>query len=248
MSVHPDWIVPEWPAPSRVRAFITTRAGGVSTGAYASLNLGASVDDDPDAVAENRRRVRAALPADPIWLKQVHGTDVIDADAHPRLPHADASIASMPGTVCAIQAADCVPVLFTDLSGSVVAAAHAGWRGLAGGVLGNTVAAMQARGTRAEDILAYIGPGIGAYAFEVGQDVYDAFTARDPGASTAFVAQPAGKWLANLHALVQRALRGSGVTRIYGEPLCTVSDPARFFSHRRDRITGRLAALIWRVS
>lgn len=247
MTVHPEWIVPEWPAPTRVRAFVTTRAGGVSTGAYASLNLGVSVGDDPDAVAENRARVRAALPDDPVWLKQVHGTDVIDADAHPRLPHADASIASAPGTVCAIQVADCVPVLFTDVSGSVVAAAHAGWRGLAGGVLSNTVAAMQARGAGARDILAYIGPGIGASAFEVGRDVYEAFTARDRGASEAFVAQPSGKWLANLHALVQRALRSAGVTRVYGEPLCTVSDAARFFSYRRDRITGRFAAVIWRV-
>ena len=238
-------IVPDWPAPQRVRALITTRAGGVSNGPYASLNLGTAVGDDPQAVAENRARLRAELPADPVWLKQVHGADVADADAHPVLPRADASIASTAGTVCAIQVADCIPVLFADVAGRAVAAAHAGWRGLAGGVIENTVRAMNARGAAARDVLAYVGPGIGASAFEVGADVYEAFTGSDPGAAAAFSPQRPGKWLADLHGLVRRALARAGVTRVHGEPLCTVSDPARFFSYRRDRVTGRLAALVW---
>jgi len=246
MNPHPDWLIPDWPAPPTVRALITTRAGGVSTGPYASLNLGTSVGDDPDAVAANRARLRACLPADPVWLKQVHGADVVDADAHPRLPHADASIASQPRTVCAIQVADCVPVLFADVRGRAVAAAHAGWRGLAGGVLANAIAAMHAHGVAAEEMLAYIGPGIGPAAFEVGADVYEAFTASDAGACAAFVQHRPGKWLADLHAFVRRALRAAGVTRVYGGMLCTVSDPARFFSYRRDRVTGRMAALVWR--
>lgn len=247
MTRHPDWIIPDWPAPPGVRALITTRAGGVSSGPYGTLNLGTSVGDEPDAVAENRARLRAVLPGDPVWLKQVHGADVIDADAHPVLPHADASIASGAGTVCVIQVADCIPVLFTDVRGTVVAAAHAGWRGLAGGVLQNTIRAMQVRGVSTDEILAYIGPGIGPSAFEVGGDVYEAFTAHDTGASGAFAAQPHGKWLADLHALVRRALVGAGVARVHGEPLCTVSCPERFFSYRRDRITGRMAGLVWRM-
>lgn len=246
MNAHPDWLVPDWPAPTAVRALITTRAGGVSTGPYASLNLGTSVGDDADAVAENHARLRACLPADPVWLKQVHGADIIDANTHPVLPHADASITTQPRTVCAIQVADCVPVLFADAHGRAVAAAHAGWRGLAGGVLANAIAAMHARGVSAADILAYIGPGIGPTTFEVGADVYEAFTASDAGADAAFVQHRAGKWLADLHRLVRRALLTAGVTRVYGETLCTVSDPARFFSYRRDRITGRMAALVWR--
>lgn len=246
MNPHPGWIIPDWPAPASVRSIITTRDGGVSTGPYAALNLGTSVGDDAAAVAENRRRLRAALPDEPVWLSQVHGAEVIDADARPLLPNADASIASLPGTVCAIQMADCIPVLFTDVRGSVVAAAHAGWRGLAAGVLANTINAMQARGATSGDILAYIGPGIGRSAFEVGSDVYEAFTAVDPAAATAFSPHQPGKWLADLHALARRALQRAGVRRIYGEPLCTVSDKARFFSYRRDKITGRMAALVWR--
>ncbi|MGE5526297.1 MAG: peptidoglycan editing factor PgeF [Rhodospirillaceae bacterium] len=246
MNPHPGWIIPDWPAPACVRSIITTRDGGVSTGPYATLNLGISVGDDATAVTENRRRLRAALPDEPVWLKQVHGAKVIDADAKPSLPDADASIASLAGTVCAIQVADCIPVLFTDVRGSVVAAAHAGWRGLAVGVLANTISAMQARGVTSSEILAYIGPGIGPSAFEVGSDVYKAFTAVDPATATAFSPHQPGKWLADLHALARRALQRAGVWRIYGDPLCTVSDKARFFSYRRDKTTGRMAALVWR--
>lgn len=248
MTLHPDWIVPDWPAPDHVRALITTRAGGVSGGPYRSLNLGTAVDDDPAAVAANRARVRAELPADPLWLKQVHGNRVVDAATAPRLTEADASVAAEPGIVCVIQVADCIPVLFTDRGGTVVAAAHAGWRGVAGGVLRNTVAAMAARGVRADDVLAYVGPGIGATAFEVGNDVYQAFVTADADAASAFVGRDDGKWLADLHALARLALRRAGVSSVYGEPLCTVDDPERFFSYRRDRITGRFAAFVWRAA
>ncbi|HEY9446607.1 MAG TPA: peptidoglycan editing factor PgeF [Burkholderiales bacterium] len=248
MTMHPDWIVPDWPVPSGVRAIITTRAGGVSRRPYDSFNLGVLVGDDPAAVAENRARLRAVLPSDPVWLRQVHGADVVDADAHPELPHADASIASRAGTVCVIQVADCIPVLFADRTGSTVAAAHAGWRGLAAGVLAHTVQAMAARGTAPCDILAHIGPGIGPDAFEVGAEVRAAFTAQDDEAAHAFKPKAEGKWMANLHWLARRALERAGVTHIYGNPLCTVSDPSRFYSYRRDKITGRMAALIWRTS
>lgn len=246
MKPDPDWIVPDWPAPPSVGALVTTRAGGVSAGPYASLNLGTAVGDEPAAVAENRRRLRAVLPGDPVWLKQVHGADVADAEVRQVLPHADASVAACVGTVCAIQVADCIPVLFANGAGTVVGAAHAGWRGLAAGVLRNTVEALQARGAALDDVMAYVGPGIGRTAFEVGMDVYEAYVSRDPGAAAAFVPCREGKWLADLHLLVRRKLAQAGVTQIYGEPACTVSDPARFFSYRRDRVTGRFAAVVWR--
>lgn len=243
---HPDWIVPDWPAPAHVQAFVTTRAGGVSTGPYASLNLGTAVGDDPEAVAANRARVRAALPSEPVWLRQIHGTTLVEAALQPALPAADASATAAPGVVCAIQVADCLPVLFTDRAGTRVAAAHAGWRGLAGGVLAVAVATFTGRGIAAGDVLAYIGPGIGPRAFEVGREVYDAYTVRDPGAVSAFVGTGPDKWHADLHALARRALAALGVTAVYGAPACTASDPQRFFSYRRDRVTGRMAAFVWR--
>jgi len=241
----PDWIVPEWPAPPGVRAFLTTRAGGVSTGAYSSFNLGLSTGDDPRAVEANRRRLRAMLPAEPRWLKQVHGAHVVDAESVHDRPEADASIARTPGIVCAIQIADCLPVLFTDRSATAVAAVHAGWRGLAAGVIDNTVAAMDAAGIRAGEILAFIGPGIGPGAFEVGGEVREAYVGRDPGARYAFKTHVPGKWLADLPSLAKRALERCGVTSVYGGTLCTYSDPQRFYSYRRDKVTGRMAALVW---
>jgi YfiH family protein len=244
---HPDWIVPDWSAPANVRAVITTRAGGVSGGPYESFNLGYSSGDDAAAVRENRERLRAALPAEPRWLKQVHGARVIEAESVSAAPDADASTACEAGTVCAIMVADCLPVLLADGGGSVVAAAHAGWRGLAGGVIDNTVAAMVARGADARGLVAYIGPGIGPTAFEVGDDVYDAFTSRDTGAAAAFSRGEAGKWLADLPQLARRALERCGVTSIRGGELCTYTDAARFYSYRRDRTTGRMGAFIWRV-
>ena len=241
-----DCLVPDWPAPPHVKAFVTTRAGGVSTGPYASLNLGFATDDDGRAVAANRERLGALLPQPPRWLRQVHGARVLEADRLTDRPEADAAVARETGTVCAILVADCLPVLFTNRSGTLVAAAHAGWRGLAAGVIENTVAALIANGARAADLLAYLGPGIGPDAFEVGDDVYQAYTRGDPGAAAAFKARGAGKWHADLFALARRALARAGVTTVYGGGLCTYSDPQRFYSYRRDRTTGRMAALIWR--
>ena len=244
MTVHPDWIVPEWPAPHPVNALITTRSGGVSRGPFATFNLGLRTEDDPLAVAENRARLRSVVPQEPRWLKQVHGARVVEADALTAPPEADASVARLPGTVCAIMIADCMPVLLTDARGTVVAAAHAGWRGLAAGVLEATVAAMN---VPRSDVLAFLGPGIGPAAFEVGPDVHEAFVSRHPEAARAFVALREEKWLADLHLLTRQALARSGVSRIYGEVQCTYSNRGRYFSYRRDRITGRMAALIWRA-
>lgn len=239
---HPGWIVPEWPAPARVRAFVTTREGGVSTAPYASLNLGQRVNDDAAAVARNRALVRDCLPAEPAWLLQVHGNRVVEALPGTDPVEADAAFARVPGRVCAIQVADCLPVLLTDRAGTVVAAAHAGWRGLASGVVENTVRAMD---VAPSSLLAWLGPAIGPAAFEVGADVREAFLRHDPGAAAAFVDHRPGKWLADLFELARRRLREAGVDAIHGGGLCTVSDPARFYSHRRDRVTGRMAALVW---
>ena len=246
LRLHPDWIVPEWAASTNVKAFVTTRAGGVSRPPYDTFNVGFSTGDDADAVRENRARLDALLPAPPRWLKQVHGARVLEAQTVQDRPEADASFTRERGTVCVIQVADCLPVLLTDRSGSVVAAAHAGWRGLASGVIDNPVAAMTSGGTPARELLAYIGPGIGPSAFEVGDDVREAYVSRDAGAAAAFALHGAGKWLADLPALARRALARCGVNTIHGGDLCTYSDPVRFYSYRRDRNTGRMAALIWR--
>ena len=244
--MHPDWIVPDWPAPPHVRAVITTRSGGVSVGPYASFNLGRSTGDDAQAVAENRARLRALLPQEPRWLTQVHGARVLRGEEVSDFPEADASVAVERGTVCAIQVADCLPILFTDRSGTVVAAAHAGWRGLAGGVIDNTIGAITSTGVAPRDVLAYIGPGIGPGAFEVGEDVYRAFAERDADAAAAFTPRTSGTWLGDLPTLARRALVRCGVADIYGGDLCTYSDPARFYSYRRDKTTGRMGAFIWR--
>ncbi len=242
MSAAADWIVPDWPAPARVRSLITTRRGGVSTGAHASFNLGLRADDDPRAVAANRAALREHLPQDPVWLKQVHGASAVRADAVTDSPEADAAYTRRAETVCAVMVADCMPVLLCDTQASVVAIAHAGWRGLSAGVIENTIAAM---GVKANDLLAFLGPAIGPAAFEVGADVRDAFLAADAAAAAAFTPHREGKWLADLFLLGGQRLARAGVHRIYGGGLCTFSDPARFYSYRRDRTTGRMAALIW---
>ena len=244
--IHPDWIVPDWPAPACIRAFITTRSGGVSTGPYASLNLGFATDDTPESTAENRRRVRAVTGNEPAWLRQVHGTGVIDAGMATDRPEADASYTRAAQVVCAIMVADCLPILLTDRAGTMVAAAHCGWRGLAGGILENTIRCMTDAGISRDDLLAWVGPGIGPRAFEIGEDVYDAFVARDDGAREHFRPHLPGKWHADLPALARRALARSGVTQTYGGTGCTFDEPARFYSYRRDGNTGRMAALIWR--
>jgi YfiH family protein len=240
---HPDWIVPDWPAPPNVKALITTRAGGISKGPFASLNLGLRTGDDPQAVAANRDRLNVLLPHPPRWLRQVHGARVVEADSLEGRPEADAGIARRPGTVCAVLVADCIPVLLADRAGTTVAIAHAGWRGLAAGVIENTARrmAVDPRG-----LIAYLGPGIGPGAFEVGADVRDAFLARDARAAAAFTPHAAGKWLADLFLLARERLRRAGVGEIHGGALCTHSDARRFFSYRRERTTGRMAAMIWR--
>jgi polyphenol oxidase len=237
-----QWLVPDWPAPPNVRALITTRPGGASQGPYASFNLGEEVGDEPSAVERNRARLRSFLPADPLWLHQVHGTEVVDAESARRLPHADGAVARTRAAVCAVLTADCLPVLLASRAGDVVGIAHAGWRGLAGGVIEATVARMAvAPGA----IVAWLGPGIGRRAYEVGLDVRDAFVARDPGAAEAFGPTGAGKYLADLCALAKRRLAAAGVKTVHGGGFCTYEDSARFFSHRRDRTTGRFASLVW---
>lgn len=260
-----DWILPEWPAPPRVHALITTR--GVGVGPYASMNLGAHVGDDPAAVAENRRRLRAHVPSDPVWLTQVHGTQVVCADQCAAGAEADAAFSRAPGTVCAVLTADCLPVLLCDTAGTVVAAAHAGWRGLAAGVIESAVRAMEVPPAR---LLAFLGPAIGPRAFEVGPDVRKAFLAHAPEAAAAFAAvrgstgsprtdcsarpepvegrtapDPEGKWLADLYLLARQRLNALGVARVFGGGWCTFAETERFFSFRRERVTGRMASLIW---
>lgn len=243
MSLPSDWIVPDWPAPHNVRALVTTRSGGVSCGPYASLNLGAHVQDCPSAVASNRRALAAQLPAEPLWLEQVHGTTVVCADSAGSGAQADAAFARRPGVVCAVMTADCLPVLLCDRAGTVVAAAHAGWRGLLGGVLECSVQAMT---VNPADILAWLGPAIGPAAFEVGAEVREAFCTHDAQASGAFVAaaQP-GKWMADIYMLARQRLSAAGVVSVYGGGECTVSDAARFYSYRRDGVTGRFASVVW---
>lgn len=243
-------IVPDWPAAApAIGALSTIRCGGLSGAPYddgaggGGLNLGLHVGDDAASVAQNRARLRAVLPGEPVWLAQVHGAEVVDAAAVRGVPEADASFSTLPGVVCAILTADCLPVLFADRGGAVVGAAHAGWRGLARGVLQNTVARMRQAG--AADIVAWLGPAIGPQRFEVGPEVRAAFADVDPAAGAAFVAQGNGKYLADIYQLARLALAGCGVRQVGGGGLCTVSDKRRFYSYRRDGVTGRMASLIW---
>jgi YfiH family protein len=238
------WITPEWPTPPRVRALSTLRTGGTSAGRYASLNLGDHVGDSPAAVAENRRRLAAAaeLPAAPVWLRQVHGAHVADLDAPVPSLNADAACTRQPGRVCAILTADCVPVLLAADRGGVVAAAHAGWRGLSAGVLAATV---RAAAVAPQELIAWIGPCIGRRHYEVGSEVRDALLHSVPGAAAAFQANSRGRYLANLALLARLQLESLGLTGIYGGSDCTYADANRYFSHRRDGQTGRQATLIW---
>ncbi|BCB27752.1 laccase domain protein [Sulfurimicrobium lacus] len=295
------WIVPDWPAPASVHALVTTRAGGVSVAPYACLNLGDHVGDDPIAVAANRRMLQTSLPTEPVWLKQVHGRGIADADhaagvpnghgksvtpdhetCRDRFPHpspppapargvpagigskaaqsgetgegdegslresqitADGSVARKSGVVCAVLTADCLPVLLCDRAGTVVAAAHAGWRGLADGVVEAAVAAMA---VEAGEVLAWLGPAIGPQAFEVGGEVRQIFMEHDPAADSAFVPSVnAGKWLADIYLLARQRLARIGVSAVYGGDCCTYSDAERFYSYRRDGVTGRIASLVW---
>lgn len=240
-----NWIEPDWPAPLRVRAISTSRTGGVSIGAFAGLNLAAHVGDDPDCVDRNRAllRERFGLPAEPRWLSQVHGCAVADAGATSRSCEADAAVAFRPGEVCAVMTADCLPLLFCDRAGTRVAAVHAGWRGLAGGVI---EAAVERIASPPADLLCWLGPAIGQDAFEVGADVRERFLELGRGgATTAFRPSPGDRWLADLYALATERLHAMDVDQIWGGGFCTYSDPTRFFSYRRDGVTGRMASLIW---
>jgi hypothetical protein len=238
-----EFLRPDWPAPASVRAVVTTRRGGESRGAWAEFNLATHVGDDPAAVAANRRRLREALalPAEPAWLEQVHGAAVAvlpRAGAEP----ADAAVTFSAGAVCAVLVADCLPVFLAGRAGDRVAIAHAGWRGLAGGVIEATVAALDCE---PQALVAWLGPSIGPDAFEVGGEVREAFVAGDPGAALAFRTGRAGRYFADLPALARRRLAALGVREAGGGGLCTHADPARFYSYRRDGATGRMAALAW---
>ncbi|MES2186370.1 MAG: peptidoglycan editing factor PgeF [Pseudomonadota bacterium] len=266
-ATDPAWLVPDWPVPARVRAVCTTRAGGVSGAPWDTLNLGSHVGDSPASVAANRAWLREATGAQPVFLRQVHGTHALDLDT--LLPpagevsdavehEADACFTTVARRACTIMVADCLPVLLADRAGTRVGAAHAGWRGLAGGVLESLVHPFRpphAAGTAEADLVAWLGPCIGPRAFEVGGEVLAAFTLSDPDAAACFVAHPhtPGKWLADLPALARRRLAAAGVAAVYGndggDGWCTVAKPSLFFSHRRDAgrlgSTGRMAACIW---
>lgn len=242
MSLIDHCLVPDWPAPKNVRSLQTTRVGGVSVAPYDSLNLSSNVGDLPLSVERNRMLLEPLLPSEPIWLKQVHGVTVADATDAGCWPEADACVSSHPGAVCVVMTADCLPVLLCDDRGSVVGAVHAGWRGLCDGVIEHAVSAM---GVAPDTLMAWLGPAIGVTAFEVGLDVREEFIARDPKSTAAFVPHVPNKWRADIYQLARLRLSGLGVDRVYGGRLCTHTDHARFFSYRRDNVTGRTGTMIW---
>ena len=259
VKFHPDWLVPQWPAPTHVHALCTTRKGGQSLAPYAGFNLGDHVGDDAGAVGANRRQLTQALGARPVFLSQVHGAQVeqVSVDTAHGTP-ADGCITSERGVACTIMVADCLPVLLTNVQGSLVAAAHAGWRSLAGqggrGILEQIIESFMAlapvdKSPVATKIIAWLGPCIGPEVFEVGAEVQEVFVAQDAAARALLRPHGDGKWLADLQGLARLRLQALGVSQIYGNDgtrnWCTVSNPSRFFSHRRDRISGRMAACIW---
>ncbi|MDX2416006.1 MAG: peptidoglycan editing factor PgeF [Xanthomonadales bacterium] len=237
-----ELIKPDWPAPANVHAFTTTRNGGFSQGPWDSFNLGASCGDDSQHVEKNRRLLSGLLPSEPRWLRQVHGTAVVGWDRANILGiEADAIVSNQAGQVCAVLTADCLPVLFCNKAGTHIAAAHAGWRGLAAGVLEATVLAMECKPA---DLMAWMGPAIGPRAFEVGKDVYDAFTSLSIENSIVFKPHR-DRWLADIYQLARMALTSIGITQISGGQHCTFEEKSRFFSYRRDAETGRMASVIW---
>ncbi|MGR9085857.1 MAG: peptidoglycan editing factor PgeF [Gammaproteobacteria bacterium] len=242
-GMHPSLIEPDWPAPENIRAASTTRTGGVSTGAYSSLNTALHVGDDRDRVLRNRQIIKTLLdlPSEPAWLEQVHGARVVKAAAGNSRKQADASYTDESGIVCAVMTADCLPLLLCADDGSQVAAVHAGWRGLLAGVIGNAVDTFDGKG-----VMVWLGPAIGPDSFEVGSEVRDAFLEANEAMSLAFKPSVSGKWLADIYRLARIALADRGVTRVYGGSFCTVTDSDRFYSYRRETTTGRMATLIWR--
>ena len=244
-------VTPDWPAPKNVRALQTTRIGGFSAVPYDSLNLGDHVGDAPLVVRRNRMMLNTLLPSEPVWLKQVHSTVVVDAAQAACQPQADACVSAHPGAVCVVMTADCLPVLLCDDKGTVVGAVHAGWRGLCDGVIEQAV---QAMAVPPNSLMAWLGPAIGAQAFEVGDEVRAAFVAAQPQAAAAFVRSHARssadggtgeKWLADIYQLARLRLNALGISRIYGGGLCTYTDHTQFFSYRRDGVTGRMGTFIW---
>ncbi|MDD1783006.1 peptidoglycan editing factor PgeF [Enterovibrio sp. ZSDZ35] len=239
-----NWIQPDWPAPANVKAVSTTREGGVSMPPFDSLNLGNHVGDNPEHVAQNRSVLADMMnmPSQPAWLNQIHGTEVmtLPLSSASGVPDADASFTAVPDHACVVMTADCLPVLFCNEEGTQVAAAHAGWRGLVNGVLEQTLAKFDGK----SKVMAWMGPAIGAQAFEVGDEVREQFIATNPDAHFAF--QPHNdRWLADIYLLARQRLAMAGVTKVYGGEYCTVSDPQRFFSYRRENCTGRQASCIW---
>ena len=244
-----DFIIPDWPAPANVHSLQTTRNGGVSVGPYASLNLGNHVQDDPLHVAHNRQLLSQFVPSEPVWLNQVHGVTAIDAANADCLLNADASYTTRHNTVCVTMTADCLPILLCDTAGTVVASIHAGWRSLCDGVIETTVAKLlTAPNVKADHLMAWLGPAIGPSAFEVGSEVRAQFIAKDAQAESAFKPQANDKWLGNIYSIATQRLNNVGVNQLYGgqqQQFCTVTDSARFFSFRRDNVTGRMATMIW---
>jgi len=234
-------IQPNWPAPAKVQAIQTTRLGGVSLPPYDSLNVGDHVQDNPQHVVRNRQSLSQWLPSEPVWLKQTHSVHVINAAKSRCIENADASYTNKANVVCAVMTADCLPVLLCDQAGTTVAAIHAGWRGLCDGIIESTVKAL---GVETSQLMAWLGPAIGPDAFEVGDEVREQFIAHDAQAASAFTAKQ-DKWLGDLYLLAKQRLNNVGVQAIYGEVNCTFSNPAQFFSYRRDGETGRMATLIW---
>lgn len=243
-----DWIVPEWPAPKNVRALFTTRNGGKSSGpknCYATLNLGDHVNDNPDRVAQNRSLLRNYLPSEPKWLTQVHGILPVWVDNSSVPLNGDAAMSRRRGIVCAVLVADCLPIILCDSAGTMVGVIHAGWRGLASGIVEKTVTEMNRGDTK---FMAWLGPAIGPNYFEVGEEVLEAFVKHDNKSRLAFAPHPenkSDKWLANIFLLARQRLAAVGITEIYSDEICTYSNPKKFFSYRRDGETGRMAALIW---
>ena len=247
MSKTEHWLTPSWPAPKNIHAATTFRSGGVSQNNFSSLNLAAHVGDNNERVLQNRNiiRDRLALPAEPVWLEQVHGNQAVNASLAETLPHADASYTNQSGIVCAVMTADCLPLLVCSKDGMQVAAIHAGWRGLLAGVITNTLTAMQASAAR-ENFLVWLGPAIGPDCFEVGAEVREAFLEKSDQFDQAFKPQHNGKWLADIYRLARSELAMLGVGEVYGGGYCTFTEHERFYSFRRDRHTGRMATLIWR--
>lgn len=239
-----DLILPDWPAPPCVKAVSTTRRGGLSKAPYDHFNLALHVGDDPDAVHANRKLLKQSLklPAEPLWLNQIHSNQVIHSDQKGSCNDADAMIGLQPGTVCVVMTADCLPLLICDRSGSKVSAVHAGWRGLLAGIIERAIAALA---IEPKELIAWLGPAIGPDAFEVDEPVISSFTNLDPAYEQAFSVNRPGHWLMDIYALAEMKLRRSGVQRISGGELCTASDASRFYSYRRDGRTGRMASLIW---